>query len=607
MGTKKRKCFNLVAVGLALASGLVLTGANGTVASADSVKTGYKSSDDYLVQHGIYTLGATDATIEVGSVNATSILSATHAIATNVLASEIPMQSPNIQVILKQSNVKDVPGQYKVTLGIAEDPELEKTVTITVVDEKKDVGQNGIYSLTANDVVFSIGQANEQTIIAQSGAQAKTTAGIPLEIIIKKSDVKSSEVGDYKVVLGINEDPTISITINVKIVGTEGEKPSTKVIRAYDAVVEAGHIDDNLILSSANAAVINPVTGMEVIETPVYIKSSTVEDKAGVYSVVLGAKGDSSVPEKTIQVTVLGNSSGGGETNPDTPIPSPWMIRAYDATVETGQIDDNSILSAANAMVINAVTGMTIDTPYIKSSTIEDKPGTYTVVLDAKGGYSSVPDKTIQVTVLGNSSEGGETNPDTPIPSPWMIRAYDATVETGQIDDNSILSAANAMVINAVTGMTIDTPYIKSSTIEDKPGTYTVVLDAKGGYSSVPDKTIQVTVLGNSSEGGETNPDTPIPSPWMIRAYDATVETGQIDDNSILSAANAMVINAVTGMTIDTPYIKSSTIEDKPGTYTVVLDAKGGYSSVPDKTIQVTVLGNSGGSGGAHQLPNEIF
>ncbi|MDY4307037.1 hypothetical protein SNF32_05655, partial [Enterococcus mundtii] len=91
----------------------------------------------------------------------------------------------------------------------------------------------------------------------------------------------------------------------MKIVGTEGEKPSTKVIRAYDAVVEAGHIDDNLILSSANAAVINPVTGMEVIETPVYIKSSTVEDKAGVYSVVLGAKGDSSVPEKTIQVTVL--------------------------------------------------------------------------------------------------------------------------------------------------------------------------------------------------------------------------------------------------------------------------------------------------------------
>ncbi len=93
----------------------------------------------------------------------------------------------------------------------------------------------------------------------------------------------------------------------------------------------------------------------------------------------------------------------------------------------------------------------------------------------------------------------------------------------------------------------------------------------------------------------------------MIRAYDATVETGQIDDNSILSAANAAVINAATGMTIDTPYIKSSTIEDKPGTYTVVLDAKGGYSSVPDKTIQVTVLGNSGGSGGAHQLPNEIF
>jgi len=242
MGTKKRKCFNLVAVGLALASGLVLTGANGTVASADSVKTGYKSSDDYLVQHGIYTLGATDATIEVGSVNATSILSATHAIATNVLASEIPMQSPNIQVILKQSNVKDVPGQYKVTLGIAEDPELEKTVTITVVDEKKDVGQNGIYSLTANDVVFSIGQANEQTIIAQSGAQAKTTAGIPLEIIIKKSDVKSSEVGDYKVVLGINEDPTISITINVKIVGTEGEKPSTKVIRA-NVILKEGRAD----------------------------------------------------------------------------------------------------------------------------------------------------------------------------------------------------------------------------------------------------------------------------------------------------------------------------------------------------------------------------
>ncbi|MDY4307038.1 hypothetical protein SNF32_05660 [Enterococcus mundtii] len=168
MGTKKRKCFNLVAVGLALASGLVLTGANGTVASADSVKTGYKSSDDYLVQHGIYTLGATDATIEVGSVNATSILSATHAIATNVLASEIPMQSPNIQVILKQSNVKDVPGQYKVTLGIAEDPELEKTVTITVVDEKKDVGQNGIYSLTANDVVFLSGrQMNKLLLLNQ--------------------------------------------------------------------------------------------------------------------------------------------------------------------------------------------------------------------------------------------------------------------------------------------------------------------------------------------------------------------------------------------------------------------------------------------------------
>ncbi|USI64667.1 hypothetical protein LMK05_07410 [Lactococcus petauri] len=312
----KKKKFEVILLAVAALTGLSQFGHSMNV-EASTTKAEVEAQNN-TVQHGIYTLAAKDVTVEVGETDFSSIISAAHATATNVIASEIPMAGPDIKVIIKSSTVKDTPGKYEVTFGISEDSQLTKKVEITVVSQKDDITENGTYSIKGSDVTLLIGQADNETIIEKAKGYAVNSVGNAVDVIVKKSNVNKDVEGQYQVVLGIKEDSELKLTVNVTIVGSLGETPSLNMIRAYDATVDSSHIDDSSILSAATAVVINAITGAEV-DMPIHIKSSNVTNEAGVYQVTLGTD-DSSIADKIIQVIVFdkaGDDSGGHHALPN--------------------------------------------------------------------------------------------------------------------------------------------------------------------------------------------------------------------------------------------------------------------------------------------------
>lgn len=144
-----------------------------------------------------YFVIAEDAEVMVGQTDDYSLLLATNAYVFNQTLGK------QVVPIIKHSTVKDTPGEYEVTIGLEQDERVEKTVKITVVGEQ--VPQQE-YILNAADAAVTVGQTNDQSILAAVGATVTDLSGQPVDArpVIKASTVKD-EVGYYEVTIGIDK------------------------------------------------------------------------------------------------------------------------------------------------------------------------------------------------------------------------------------------------------------------------------------------------------------------------------------------------------------------------------------------------------------------
>lgn len=307
---------------------------------------------------GAFAISGTDVVLEVGETSNENILTASHARITNSIGVEVPP-------IIKLSNVQDTPGIYQATIGTTILSSVEKEITVTVVDQLEDCPTYGIYQLTADDATVQVGQADEAAILQATNAQALTSGGSPVDVVIKKSNVVNDTPGTYQIVLGIKEEPKVRKTIQVTVTNDAGnEQESLYFVDASDATVSIDQLDEQTLIIMTNAK----VTDILGNPLPVEIKHSTIKFEPGNYTVTFGLKGESSLFTKTVNLTVTS----------DNYVPSRFFLQAFDATVQLGQTDDLSLIQATGA---NAVTllGQKADV-YVKHSTIEaNKTGNFAV------------------------------------------------------------------------------------------------------------------------------------------------------------------------------------------------------------------------------------
>ncbi|NMP59589.1 hypothetical protein [Enterococcus mundtii] len=492
-----------------------------------------------------YVFSAQDATVMVGQTDEASIISAANVEITNQRGEAV-----DAKAVIKSSTVQDFPGTYLATIAVDQDMTIEKTITVTVMQANEDTVGQPNYQLLAEDTIVSIGQTDEQSLIATSGAYAiDATTGKVGQVVVKQSTVQNTP-GEYDVTFGVVQDASIEKKVKITVQNPEDQPKYHLNVLEKNITLQVGQTDEATILWASGAEV-KDQDGYLTYEAKPIIKSSTVENKAGVYKVTLGISQDSTI-EKTVNVTVEGE---------ETEIPNfDYFVIAEDAEVMVGQTDDYSLLLATNAYVFNQTLGKQV-VPIIKHSTVKDTPGEYEVTIGLE--QDERVEKTVKITVVGEQVPQQE----------YILNAADAAVTVGQTNDQSILAAVGATVTD-LSGQPVDArPVIKASTVKDEVGYYEVTIGIDKGDI---EKTVEVIVRSeNLTEG------------YTFLAEDAVITAEEIDDASIIKATNARTVYS-DGKVVKGAVIKENNVLPIPGEYEVVLMANQyGFGA---KTVKVTVV-----------------
>lgn len=246
-----------------------------------------------------------------------------------------------------------------MTIGLKEDASVEKTVNVTVLNDKQETK----YTILAEDVTVLVGQTDTDYILKVAGAYARNEKGELFDVIVKSSTVEN-QLGEYEMTLGIKEDPRVERTIKVTITDKE-----SYTFSAQDATVMVGQTDDASIIAAANVEITNQRG--EAVDAKAVIKSSTVQDIPGTYKALIAVDKDLSL-EKMITVTVMQENDGVTGVHE-------YQFLAEDATVYVGHTDEQSLIDASGAYAFDVTTGK-VARVIIKESTVQDTPGTYEVI-----------------------------------------------------------------------------------------------------------------------------------------------------------------------------------------------------------------------------------
>ncbi|PQF24553.1 hypothetical protein [Enterococcus mundtii] len=493
-----------------------------------------------------YTFSAQDATVMVGQTDEASIIAAANVEITNQRGEAV-----DAKAVIKSSTVQDIPGTYKALIAVDKDLDLEKMITVTVTKENEGMTGGHEYQFLAEDATVYVGQTDEQSLIDASGAYAiDATTGKVGQVVIKHSTVQNIP-GEYDVTFGIVQDASVEKKVKITVQNPEDQPKYHLNVWEKNITLQVGQTDEAAILWASGAEV-KDQDGYLTYEAKPVIKSSTVENKAGVYEATIAVDKDLSIEQK-IQVTVIGEET----TEPELS----YELYANDGFTTVGRTDDRSIIEVTNAQAYDSYGNMVA--VIVKNSTIEEKAGVYQVTL----GISQDPaiEKTVNVTVEGEETE---------IPGfDYFVIAEDAEVMVGQTDDDSLLLATNAYVFNQTLGKQV-VPIIKNSTVKDTPGEYEVTIGIE--QDERVEKTVKITVVGEQLPHQE----------YILNAADAAVTIGQTDDQSILAAVGATVTD-LSGQPVDArPVIKASTVKDEVGYYEVTIGVDKGDI---EKTVKVIV------------------
>ncbi|MBO0462026.1 hypothetical protein JZO83_09690 [Enterococcus sp. DIV1298c] len=493
-----------------------------------------------------YTFSAQDAYVMVGQTDDASIIAAANVTITNHRG-----EPADAKAEIKSSTVQDIPGVYQATISVDKDLSLEKTITVTVMQDNG--GTTGIYDfqLLAEDATVNVGQTDEQSLIEATGAFAiDGTTGKIGRVIVKQSTVQDKP-GEYEITFGVAQDASVEKTVKITVQDPGNQSKYRLKVKETQLTLQVGQTDEAVILWTSGAEVVDQ-NGFLSYEAHPIIKSSTVENKAGVYEATIAVDKDQSI-EQTIQVTVIGEST----TEPELS----YELYANDGFTTVGRTDDRSIIEATKAVAYDSQ-GREVSV-IVKNSTIKDEAGVYQVTLGISQDTSV--EKTVNVTVEGAEIEQPSSD--------YLLLADDAEVSVGQIDDNSLLIATNAFVFNQTLGKQIE-PIIKSSTVQDISGEYEVTIGI--AQEDRVEKTVKIKVVGESLPQQE----------YLLNAWDAAVTVGHTDDQTILAAVGATVTD-LSGQPVEAkPIIKASTVKDEVGYYEVTIGIDKGDI---EKTVQVIV------------------
>lgn len=173
-----------------------------------------------------YELVAYDATVLPEKIDPASLLVAADAKVVDEEGEPLSGFTPYI----KGTTVEAKPGDYQMTIGLKEDASVEKTVKVTVLNDKQETK----YTILAEDVSVLVGQTDTDYILTIAGAYARNEKGELFDVIVKSSTVEN-QIGEYEMTLGIKEDARVERTIKVTVTDKE-----SYTFSAQDATVMVG-------------------------------------------------------------------------------------------------------------------------------------------------------------------------------------------------------------------------------------------------------------------------------------------------------------------------------------------------------------------------------
>ncbi len=550
-----------------------------TVDPAATIDIDAKVIHDDAVVGENYALIASDFTIDLADAPAymdadtTDVLTSANAKATHIY--DGTDGTPEVL----SNGIQPQVGSYKVMINVAEEPTLQKEITVIVKDSNTVIGEN--YGLKAENFKITVDQAaaymdaDIADVIGDNGAKVvawELKTNNPADVALSSNGIQATE-GVYPVEIYVVNEPTTKKTVYVTVTGDNGSLTGDEEILlvAHDFTVDLTQgetlpttIEEFISLANVEAFYTADGTEMTDLSALSVVPTTMAGYEDGLYAVTFtltDASGDAVV---TVNALVIDENTGTGIIDGVN-----YAVTAEDFLIdkrtgsgyaETDYDTSAKIVAAANAIAINADTHEVDATKLVVSS-----PATFVGTVAGIYETSYTIDGTTitgvaNVLVIDDNSTVGADG--------VVINGYNFTITSGEAMS---LTAADLIATGNVTAFNIDTLEVYDVVVNATnlvaintgvSGVYPVELSVEGSDTT---KTIYVTVL---DDDGVLTGD----GEYLLNAYDFTVdltkgETLPTTIEEFVTLANAKITNTQTGEVV-TDYSNLTTSPASMANYT---------------------------------------
>jgi hypothetical protein len=586
--------------------------------------------------------------------------------------------------------------EQTITITIDEDTLDETVETFTVTLSAPSSGlivedDEGIGTITDNDDPPTLTLADPTVAEGDSGditatftVTLSTASGLPISVNYATADDTAVQPADYTATSGtLSFDPlettkTISVTVNgdtldegaaeqfylnfssvvngqlsdTQAVGTITDDDDPPTLTLADTTVAEGDSGD---ITATFTVTLSAASGLPITVT--YATAGDTAAQPADYTATAGTLSfDPGETEKTVTVTVSGDTIDEGASEqfflnfsdvvngqlPDTQAvgtitddDDPPTLTLADPTVAEG---DGGSTTAAFTVTLSNASSSAITVNYATADDTAVQPADYTAT---SGTLSFAPletTKTISVTINGDTLDEGAAEqfflnfsdvvngqlPDTQAvgtitddDDPPTLTLADTTVAEG---DSGDITATFTVTLSAASGLPITVNYATADDTAAQPADYTATAGTLSFDPGETEKTITVTVKGDTLDEGASEqfflnfsdvvngqlPDTQAVGtitddddpPTLILA-DASVVEG---DSGGTTATFTVTLSAVSGLPITVTYATADDTAAQPADYITASGILTFTPGITHKTITVTVNGEEEDEGASEQF-----
>ncbi|OCN04578.1 hypothetical protein A4S06_02890, partial [Erysipelotrichaceae bacterium MTC7] len=221
-----------------------------------------KVIDNDVIEHGDkYTIGANNILMTLDEANAIKDNDELIKLAKAQAFKRKDMSVGTVQ--LDSTTFVKAKGDYEATFSVVEEPATKVTIAIKVMN--KDVIEHGdVYTIAANNLVLTLDQAKQITdndeLIKLADAEAYNRKDMSRATVKLEGTTFKKEKGDYTATFSVVEDPTVKVTIAIKVLAKDiiehGDSytiAANNLVLTLDEAKQIARNEDLIDLSQAEA------------------------------------------------------------------------------------------------------------------------------------------------------------------------------------------------------------------------------------------------------------------------------------------------------------------------------------------------------------------